>query len=226
MPNADDHRRSDDRTTIDLRADSDTRDRLVQAAADVFREKGYPGSRVQEIARRAGFTSGALYAHFDSRAELLAEAIAVENSRMFELVSAALGRSIVDGSGAIASSIADFVKAETAPTDQLMLDGFAICTREPEAQVRIGESLNHLLDQLEEKIGRMAVEPGSLMDDDPGGMAYLMVSFMCGVAALRAAGLSDRAPHDAENVLAMFLHGLGALDDPAAATTAAEGGPG
>ena len=85
MPHADDHRRSDDRTTIDLRADSDTRDRLVQAAADVFREKGYTGTRVQEIARRAGFTSGALYAHFDSRAELLAEAIAVENSRMFEL---------------------------------------------------------------------------------------------------------------------------------------------
>ena len=225
MPHADDHRRSDDRTTIDLRADSDTRDRLVQAAADVFREKGYTGTRVQEIARRAGFTSGALYAHFDSRAELLAEAIAVENSRMFELVSAALGRSIVDGSGAIASSIADFVKAESAPTDQLMLDGFAICPREPEAKERIGESLNHLLDQLEGQVGRMAVRPDSLMADDPGGMAYLMVSFMCGVAALRAAGLSDRAPERIDAVLAEFLHGLGAIDDPAA-TAAVDDGPG
>jgi len=225
LPHADDHRRSDDRTTIDLRADSDTRDRLVQAAADVFREKGYTGTRVQEIARRAGFTSGALYAHFDSRAELLAEAIAVENSRMFELVSAALGRSIVDGSGAIASSIADFVKAESAPTDQLMLDGFAICPREPEAKERIGESLNHLLDQLEGQVGRMAVRPDSLMADDPGGMAYLMVSFMCGVAALRAAGLSDRAPERIDAVLAEFLHGLGAIDDPAA-TAAVDDGPG
>ncbi|HMR96074.1 MAG TPA: helix-turn-helix domain-containing protein [Microthrixaceae bacterium] len=225
MPHADDHRRSDDRTTIDLRADSDTRDRLVQAAADVFREKGYTGTRVQEIARRAGFTSGALYAHFDSRAELLAEAIAVENSRMFELVSDALGRSIVVGSGAIASSIADFVRAESAPTDQLMLDGFAICTREPEAQERIGESLNHLLDQLEGEVGRMAVRPDSLMADDPGGMAYLMVSFMCGVAALRAAGLSDRAPERIEAALAEFLHGLGAIDDPAA-TAAADDRPG
>jgi len=225
LPHADDHRRSDDRTTIDLRADSDTRDRLVQAAADVFREKGYTGTRVQEIARRAGFTSGALYAHFDSRAELLAEAIAVENSRMFELVSAALGRSIVDGSGAIASSIADFVKAESAPTDQLMLDGFAICAREPEAQERIGESLNHLLDQIEEQVGRMAVRPGSVMADDPGGMAYLVVSFMCGVAALRAAGLGGRAPEHTETVLATFLQGLGAIDDPAV-TTAADDGPG
>src|SRR5690606_39354741 len=105
----------------------------------------------------------------------------------------------------------------------LMLDGFAICAREPEAQERIGESLNHLLDQIEEQVGRMAVRPGSVMADDRGGMAYLVVSFMCGVAALRAAGLSDRAPHDAENVLAMFLHGLGALDDPAVTTAAHDG---
>ena len=55
--------------------DLDTRERLVRAAIEVFLEKGYGGTRVQDIARRAGFTSGALYVHFPSRTALLGEAI-------------------------------------------------------------------------------------------------------------------------------------------------------
>src|SRR5687768_7413604 len=53
-----------------------TRDRLVEAAAAVFAERGYDGAGVQEIARRAGLTTGAIYGRFSGKAELLREAIA------------------------------------------------------------------------------------------------------------------------------------------------------
>jgi AcrR family transcriptional regulator len=52
-----------------------TRTRLLEAAAEVFGERGYDGTRVQEIARRAGLTTGAIYANFDGKADLLLEAI-------------------------------------------------------------------------------------------------------------------------------------------------------
>jgi AcrR family transcriptional regulator len=52
-----------------------TRQRLVDAAADVFAERGYDGAGVQEIARRAGLTTGAIYGRFSGKAELLREAI-------------------------------------------------------------------------------------------------------------------------------------------------------
>ncbi|HEU5081972.1 MAG TPA: helix-turn-helix domain-containing protein [Acidimicrobiales bacterium] len=52
-----------------------TRDRLIEAAAAVFAEKGYDGAGVQEIARRAGFTTGAIYGRFRGKAELLLAAI-------------------------------------------------------------------------------------------------------------------------------------------------------
>jgi AcrR family transcriptional regulator len=201
---------------VDLRVDdgrdNDTRARLVRAAAEVFREKGYTGSRVQDIARRAGFTSGALYTHFDSRAELLAEAIAVENSRMFHLLSEGLGSRSEVTSSEVARSLAEFVALESSPTDQLMLDGFAICSREDDARERIGGAVRGLLDRLDEQIRAMDVVPGSPMDEDPGGVAYLMVAFMSGGAALRAAGLSDRAPTDVASVFAGFLRQLGARD--------------
>ena len=52
-----------------------TRDRLLKAATAVFSERGYDGAGVQEIARRAGLTTGAIYANFSGKAALLFEAI-------------------------------------------------------------------------------------------------------------------------------------------------------
>ena len=51
-----------------------TRSRLLDAAVEVFAEDGYEGARVQEIARRAGLTTGAIYAQFRNKAELLQQA--------------------------------------------------------------------------------------------------------------------------------------------------------
>src|SRR3954468_4384412 len=52
-----------------------TRDRLIDAAASVFAEKGYDRAGVQEISRRAGLTTGAIYGRFRGKAELLQAAI-------------------------------------------------------------------------------------------------------------------------------------------------------
>ena len=57
-----------------------TRERLVEAAAAVFAERGYDGAGVQEVARRAGLTTGAIYGRFSGKAELLREAIAASSS--------------------------------------------------------------------------------------------------------------------------------------------------
>jgi AcrR family transcriptional regulator len=53
-----------------------TRDRLVAAAIQVFVEQGYERARVQDIARAAGLTTGAIYANFRDKQELLLAAIA------------------------------------------------------------------------------------------------------------------------------------------------------
>lgn len=53
-----------------------TRQRLLDAATEVFLEKGYEATRVAEIARRAGLTTGAIYGNFASKADLLTAALA------------------------------------------------------------------------------------------------------------------------------------------------------
>ena len=61
-----------------------TRDRLLTAAAEVFAEKGYDGAGVQEIARRAGFTTGAIYGRFRGKAQLLLAAMEANSHDEFE----------------------------------------------------------------------------------------------------------------------------------------------
>ena len=55
--------------------DTSTRERLLAAAVEVFVEQGYEGARLQDIARAAGLTTGAVYANFRGKDELLFAAI-------------------------------------------------------------------------------------------------------------------------------------------------------
>lgn len=52
-----------------------TRVRLLELAAQVFADEGYAAVSVRDLARRSGLTTGAIYAHFLNKAELLVEAI-------------------------------------------------------------------------------------------------------------------------------------------------------
>ena len=51
------------------------REQLLDAAARVFAAKGYAGTKIMDIVRAAGLSSGAVYGRFDSKDELLMEAV-------------------------------------------------------------------------------------------------------------------------------------------------------
>lgn len=53
----------------------ETRERVLDAAAAVFAEQGFEGARVAQIARAAGLSVGAIYNHWQSKAELLAAVV-------------------------------------------------------------------------------------------------------------------------------------------------------
>lgn len=48
-----------------------TRERILDAALDLFVEKGYEKTSLREIAERLGFTKAALYYHFSSKQDIL-----------------------------------------------------------------------------------------------------------------------------------------------------------
>ena len=50
-----------------------TRDRVLEAASEVFAERGFHGATVEDICERAGFTRGAFYSNFTSKDDLVVE---------------------------------------------------------------------------------------------------------------------------------------------------------
>jgi TetR/AcrR family transcriptional repressor of nem operon len=54
---------------------AETHDRIVRIASKRFRERGIDGIGVAEVMKEAGLTVGGFYKHFDSRDDLVAEAV-------------------------------------------------------------------------------------------------------------------------------------------------------
>lgn len=67
-----------------------TRRRILDAAAAVFREAGYAGARLSDIAARAGTKAGSLYYHFDSREALVERVLDEGLDRAFAATRAAV----------------------------------------------------------------------------------------------------------------------------------------
>jgi AcrR family transcriptional regulator len=61
-----------------------THEALVHAAAQVFARRGYEGGTLDEIAERAGFTTGAVYSNFGSKEELFLAVLEDRNQRLTE----------------------------------------------------------------------------------------------------------------------------------------------
>ena len=130
-----------------------TRDRLVAAAADVFAEKGYDGAGVQEIARRAGFTTGAIYGRFRGKAELLLAAIEAQSDDEFEQLFAE--HHFQGKPTDIISTVGTHLVTEEFDSGQaLLLEAFVAARREPEVAVM----LRRIIEQRTETLTALIAE--------------------------------------------------------------------
>ena len=55
---------------------AENRQRIVEAASRLFRERGFDGVGVDAVMKEAGLTHGGFYGHFASKDALIAEAVA------------------------------------------------------------------------------------------------------------------------------------------------------
>lgn len=60
------------------------REQLLSAARQLFLKKGYRGTSIEEIARRAGLTKGAYYHHFRSKEDILIALLESLDCRLWE----------------------------------------------------------------------------------------------------------------------------------------------
>lgn len=152
-----------------------TRVRLLEAAAAVFAEKGYDGAGVQEIARRAGLTTGAIYGRFAGKAELLREVIAeCSEDELDELFNQHRFEGHASDIVAVAGShLVDRREPGVQQGDALLLEAFVASRRDPEIRDAVRRLLTERADRLAEVL-ETAKADGSL---DPGLDTASLVTF-------------------------------------------------
>ncbi len=77
-----------------LDAKGRTRARLIRAAIELFQERGYRHTSIDDVARQAGVAKGTVYVHFKNKPELLFHAVAEEKKRFIERFLTVLGEDV------------------------------------------------------------------------------------------------------------------------------------
>ena len=78
--------------------------RILAAARDIVAESGWQDAQIALIAHRAGVATGSVYRHFDSKAHLYAQVLAMVSERELAVI-----RAIVDSEGPAAQRLVDAV---------------------------------------------------------------------------------------------------------------------
>ncbi len=116
-----------------------TRERLLDAAAEVFNRVGYHGASLEAVAEAAGYTKGAVYSNFATKGELFVELLeryTKERIALQETIleSVSLGQ-LADGAAAAMRQQA----AEQSSWDLLQIEFWLAAMRDPELRARLVE---------------------------------------------------------------------------------------
>ena len=167
-----------------------TRAALVELATEMFAEKGYIQTSIRDIARSASMTSGAIYGHFRTKADLLVEAI---NERTaVELEAQSMG---LDGENDYVETLTrlarDYPKRRRLRA--LILQGAAASLTDEETRARLREEqLSHLrvwIKGYEEERERLGIHP----DVDLHSAVVYTWAVEVGLGVLEAIGIEPKS---------------------------------
>lgn len=127
-----------------------TTQQLLDAAIDVFSERGFESAGVAEIARRAGYTTGAIYSRWAGKREMLVAAVDVVMSHHLLHL---LGGTSLSAPEVLASLGADLVVADDRSSRALLLEAFVTARRDPE----FGAMLERQLADEESRLSEVVV---------------------------------------------------------------------
>jgi AcrR family transcriptional regulator len=164
--------------------DGDARGALLEAAAEVFAERGYRDASVDDVAARAGYSKGALYWHFDSKDDLflalVEERIDAPTREMIELLESAPPERNMAPEGS--RRLAELLSGER---ELLLLDReyWLQAVREPRLRARYAKRRRELRAALGRALdARLQHLGGPALGDRAADMAAIVLALAAGLA--------------------------------------------
>ena len=164
-----------------------TRDHLLAAAAQVFAERGYHGATLDEVARVAGFTKGAVYSNFKNKDDLFLALFKANYEREMAQIVATLESSVVPAVDRLSDFVTLIQEGSAQPPNStlLHLEFWLYAARNPEARARLAaiddEAVRSLADLLRAERAHEGIAPLG----DPDRVARVIEMLFRGIGLLR-----------------------------------------
>ena len=187
--------------------DDPIRRKLIASAAEVFAEKGYDRAGVAEIARRAGYTTGAIYGRFSGKAELLLAAIELHSNNELDVLfnEHRFEGKVTDILTTVGSHL---VTGDIDANGALLLEAFVASRRDPDVRRMMQAALDLRGDRLADLVAEAQVT-GAI---DPALDAEAVVRFChavgFGFLLFRAVELELPEPGPWEDLIARLVDAL------------------
>lgn len=180
------------------------RDQLLDAAIRVFARHGFAGTKIMDIVREAGLSTGAVYGRFASKEDLLREAV-VSRTRVTFQQPGETGR-VADLIARRATSTA----GELTDDEAVRLEAYITARREPEIASALAEAQQQWRVALQPVIDA-AIADGSVGPDiDPDAVVYLVSTLRMGLLVQRAAGFPSPDDHAWDQLIRTIISSFGA----------------
>jgi AcrR family transcriptional regulator len=160
------------------------RDRLLSATARVFAREGYEGTKILDIVRESGLSTGAVYGRFRSKNDLLRAAIVEQAGEVAHLDE--------PGKTRVADLIARMGQATTgelSDREAVRLEAFVASRREPEIAHAIAEASRARRTSMQPLVEAAADDGTVASDIDPEAVVFFVRTVGLGLLLQRAAGL-------------------------------------
>lgn len=165
----------------------ETRRRVIDGAAEAFAELGYDRARVTDVAKAAGLSSGAMYNHFESKAELLA---AVVQDHACDHLLDWVGPT--EPGGGLLDLILEQARrlgADDRPETPLLIEAVTAARRDPDVLAALSGQVTEREDLFVQVLA-LAQTTGDAADEiDPRAAARFMLMTLLGSVLVRAMDL-------------------------------------
>jgi AcrR family transcriptional regulator len=191
----------------------DTKTKILDAAAQLLRDKGISGTTTREIARAAGLSDAAIYSHFKSRGELLNALIPaslVDYRGSADAFLKRVGKGTIKGNLKFLMNLARDFYTEASPKIALILvepELFNDPGNRPISHAKTNKAETFMADYIraEQRMGRINEEA----DAAAIGAIIIATAFYEGfTAGLMGTAFTALRPSSAESIIDALIVGL------------------
>ncbi len=166
-----------------------TRETLIASAAQVFAERGFHGASLDEVARLAGFTKGAVYSNFKGKDDLFLAVLESRYQRMLTMVYATLDDGTTDPLKH-SSDWVEYVRQEFSDEEGLwgvLIQEFRLyALRNPEAMSKLAALQRADVEATAQLIASERERYGLDLPEPPAHQARIVIALFRGLYDMRS----------------------------------------